>query len=73
MHLKKTGKTIHRRPARVYYPQDFIVKKTLRFRSLAESRRRQKKLETGRDIIRKTELQNFAKFFTLAFMSHFLM
>ena len=28
MHLKKTGEIIHRRPAQVYYSQDFIVKKT---------------------------------------------
>ena len=72
MHLKKAGKIIHRHSARVYYPQDFIVKKTPQFRSLAEFWQQQKKLETGRDIIRETELQNFAKFFTLVFMPHFL-
>ena len=36
MHLKKTDKIIHRRPAQVYYSQDFIVGKTPQLKSLAE-------------------------------------
>ena len=37
MHLKKADKIIYKHSARVHCSQDFIVKKVLRFKNLAES------------------------------------